>query len=136
MRNRKGQRGSTLIEVMIAGVILILGLVGVVQLLIAGASNERRGEQAVQGALLAEQIMEEAVTVSFASMAAACPTPPCTVNLADFEDSSHRKYTRRYTVTDGGADPNQFFTLTVQVDSQATPLEATRHFTGQTVVPQ
>lgn len=54
-------RGSSLLEVMTAGAVLILGLVGVLQLIIYSASNGRRAGQWVTASYQAQDVLYEFV---------------------------------------------------------------------------
>lgn len=59
------RRGATILEVLVAAAILMIGLVGVVQLVLAGALAERRGEQAVSASRFASESLTEARATPF-----------------------------------------------------------------------
>jgi hypothetical protein len=99
----------TLLEVMIAGAVLSLGLVGVMQLLILGAKNERRGEQSLSQALLVSEAMEGSMALAYGNL-----TPGTTTTL--LKDRSGRDYTQIISVTASPpAVPNAFYTVKVQI---------------------
>lgn len=59
------RRGSSLLEVMTAGAVLVIGLVGVLQLIIYSASNSRRGGQWVTASFQAQDVLYEFVGGGF-----------------------------------------------------------------------
>jgi len=63
------RRGSTMMEVMVASAILIIGLVGVIELLLQGAMNNRRGVQPVTSSLFAQQVLAEYTMFGYSSLA-------------------------------------------------------------------
>lgn len=58
VKHRRARRGFTLVEVIIALVILGIGLVGVIQLFPMGLRSSARAENSTRAAILAQQIME------------------------------------------------------------------------------
>jgi len=91
------RRGSSLIEVMVASSILIVGLVGVVELLIQGAHNQRRGVQPVMASLSAQQVLTDYTMLGYPSLVAG------TFDGGTRYDGAGRKFTQ--VVTRASATP-------------------------------
>ncbi len=92
---KRRQQGVTILEVMVASVLLIIGLLGVLQLLYAGDITERRGEQKTTSALLASEVMEQLRAMPYAAL-----TPTTVTNTVTVDG---RRFTRTITIT-GVAD--------------------------------
>jgi Tfp pilus assembly protein PilV len=90
-------RGVTIMEVLVSSVILIIGLIGVIQLLIAGSVNERRGEDSVSAAFLAAGALDGARSIPFDSLTAGTYVTPVT-------DEKGRLYDQTVVVTAANTD--------------------------------
>ncbi len=59
------RRGATILEVMVAGAVLMLGLVGVLQLIISAAGASRRGSQSVSASFQAQDVLYQFIGSGF-----------------------------------------------------------------------
>lgn len=117
------RRGSSLIEVMVASSILIVGLVGVVELLIQGAHNQRRGVQPVMASLSAQQVLTDYTMLGYPSLVAG------TFDGGTRYDGAGRKFTQVVTVDPDAGVGYPAFLVTVRIESDQpglpTPLVTT-----------
>ncbi len=60
-RNRKAERGMTLIELMLAITMLAVGLIGVLALILAGIGGNSRNKLDTSGTMLAQMVMDKIV---------------------------------------------------------------------------
>ena len=112
---------------MLAGAILFLGLIGITQLLLTGAANERRGEQSLSQSLLVSEALADVTGLGYDAVTV--PPGPITVY-----DAAGRAYRRTVTVTPGsGAYPS--YDVTVQIDRSAGAGGTARYVT-QSVISQ
>jgi len=125
---RRGRGGSTLIEIMIAGAVLLLGLVGVAQLLISGmsyftSSNARANGQTFSAAAVAQ--------------IEALPFQALTAGVSDggiVFDSNGKRYGRVVTVTDIGDGGVQARQVVVRTDWRDALAPGGQRFATATVV--
>ncbi|MDX2013608.1 MAG: hypothetical protein SFW67_25670 [Myxococcaceae bacterium] len=93
-------RGSTLLETMMAGAVLILGLVGVVQLIISSMNQFGNSVARVNGQQVTAAGVADVMSLPFAAFAA-----PGVFDGGVLTDENGRRYTRTITVAlagDGG----------------------------------
>jgi len=98
------RRGSTLLETMIAGSVLLLGMVGIVQLLIAGMTQFGTSNARATGQDMASAGVAEAMSVHFDAV------PVGVTDAGILFDGDQRRYGRTRTVTnigDGGVRARQ-----------------------------
>jgi type II secretory pathway pseudopilin PulG len=123
-------RGTSLVEVMVASVILITAMVGIIQLITQGATFQRRGVQSVNAVLYAQQNLDEYSAAGFAGLTVG------TYDGGTVHDSAGRRFGRIVTVSDLTLDAGwPSFEVVVRVESGAigeNPLTTT----ARTVVPQ
>jgi len=62
---KTNRRGSTLLEVMTAGAVLLIGLAGVLQLIIFSSNGSRRGAQWVSSSYAAQDVLYEFIGNGF-----------------------------------------------------------------------
>jgi prepilin-type N-terminal cleavage/methylation domain-containing protein len=88
-RGRKGRRGFSLLEAMIAAAVLGIGLVGLAKLHVASIQGTVRSEDLSRGAEVAREIADTFATLDFANLPACGPganSPPTWVNPWYTED--------------------------------------------------
>jgi len=100
-----------MMEVMVASAILIIGLVGVIELLLQGAMNNRRGVQPVTSSLFAQQVLAEYTMFGYSSLAEG------TFDGGTVHDSSGRAYTEIITVDSDAGVGYPAFVVTARVES-------------------
>jgi len=102
------KRGSTLIETMVASAVLIVGLVGVLQLMISGMTQFGRFNARATGQDLATAALSQDMAMPFAAI-------PLGVTDAGFVTLDGRQYGRVRTVTnigDGGVGARRIVVVT------------------------
>lgn len=103
-RRRRAPRGFSLIEAMIAGGILILGLTGITLMLTRGAANARNGQQMMDSALVVDQVLADFQANGVDSLVASSPGLSFDAGTAEdggiYYDASGRVYAATYIVTD------------------------------------
>lgn len=130
MSRHRAPRGASLIEVMVSSAVLLAAMVGIMQLLIHGATFQRRGIQSVNSVLYAQQSLEEFSSAGFAGLTAG------TWDGGEVFDAVGRRFGRIITVADLSVDAGwPAFEVTVRVESGA-PNEPMLVTTARTVVPQ
>lgn len=82
---RSQRRGMTILEVLVASSLLLLGLFGVVQLIYAGDVTERRGEQKYTGTLVATEVMEQLRAMPFTDLVPGTFTNTVTLDGRSFD---------------------------------------------------
>lgn len=108
------RRGSTLLETMIAGAVLVLGMVGIIQLLISGMSQFSSTNGRATGQDLAAAGIAEAMVLPFDAVA---------IGVSDagiIFDATNRRFGRIRTVTaagDGGVRARQIVVQTDWLDN-------------------
>ncbi|MBM4778473.1 MAG: hypothetical protein GQE15_12295 [Archangiaceae bacterium] len=101
---RRNVRGSTLLETMIAGAVLLLGMVGVVQLLISGMSQFSRSNSRATGQDMAYAAVAEVLAMPFDAV----PVGVADAGIIYDKDQLRFGLTRTVTdVGDGGARARQ-----------------------------
>lgn len=92
----KTRRGSTLLETMIAGAVLLLGMVGIVQLLISGMTQFGTSSARATGQDMSSAGVAEAMALHFDAV------PVGVTDAGILFDGDQRRYGRTRTVTDIG----------------------------------
>lgn len=95
---RRGEEGFTVVEVMIAMLVLVIGLAGILSLQLTAIRATSFSRHATEASLLAEDKMEALRTVPAATLVAGTDT----VNAGGMVDAEGL-YTREWTITAGGA---------------------------------
>lgn len=125
------RRGSTLIEVMIAALVLILGMTGVVQLLTAGMKQFGRASGRAMGQDLAVAAIDQDLATPFTALALG-------VSDAGTVTLDGRRFGRIRTVTDigdGGVRAYQIVVVSDWVEETSGPL-ALRTATATTIISE
>jgi Tfp pilus assembly protein PilV len=99
MNRMHRMRGVTIMEVLVSSTILLIGLVGIVQLLLVGSVTERRGEQEGTAVYLAAEAIDEARAIPFAELSAGSFDGG---TLTDSSGRTYRKTVTIATITDAG----------------------------------
>ena len=120
--------GSSLIEVMVASAILIIGLVGIVELLTKGALNNRRGIQPVSAMLNAQESLADYTLFGYSALSAG------TFDGGIVYDSSGRRYGRIVTVEADAGVGYPAFLVTVRIESSDPGVTAPVVTTASTIV--
>ncbi len=125
------RRGSTLVEVMIAAVVLIIGMVGVIQLLVAGMSQFGRASGRAVGQDLAVAALDQDLATPFNALA---------VGASDAGSIliDGRRYGRIRTVTnisDGGTRAYQIVVVTDWPEERGASL-VSRTATATTIISE
>lgn len=93
----KTTRGSTLIETMIAGSVLILGMVGIIQLIIAGMTQYAGSNARATGQDLSSAGVAQAMALPFDAVATVG-----TYDAGILFDAENRRFGRTMIITDVG----------------------------------
>ena len=123
-------RGSSILEAIIASSILIIGLVGVAQLLTQGALNQRRGSQPVTNLLDAQQSLAEYTMFGYAGLTAGV------FDGGTLTDVSGRTYTRIVTVDPDAGVGYPAYLITVRIEASQPGLSAPVVTTARTIISQ
>lgn len=93
----RANRGSTLLETMMAGALLILGMVGVVQLIISSMTQFGNSVARVNGQQVTAAGVADVMALPFAAF-----STPGVFDGGILTDENGRRYTRTITVTAAG----------------------------------
>lgn len=126
-------RGFTLVEVLIAMVIMLVGLVAVAQLMAVSVHNHTLGRRNSEASVLATAKLEELSKLNFNTNPAVQIGGNLGANAANFNDTSG-VYTRRWLV-EAGPTPNTR-RVTVRVISPANRAPWTRDIDVVTILRQ
>lgn len=123
MGSRRDDRGFTLVEVLVAMSILVIGLVAVLAMLSSGSSGVYGGGGYSKAAAYARQQVEQLKNLSFN------PGP------ASGTDTPEAGVTRSWTITPEGATgaPNRLARITVTVTNQMPPPVGSQSVTIETM---
>jgi type II secretory pathway pseudopilin PulG len=136
LRARHREAGFTLVEALIAVVILIFGLMGVTNLMIVAASSNSAANQGTAAATVASQVLERLKAVPFTGLTAGGDTAtdtgsagpcfgtgavsvanPSTLNNCDADMQGVGRIHARWSLTGLGGNRQVYF---VQVSAEAT----------------
>jgi Tfp pilus assembly protein PilV len=111
-------RGSTLLEVLMAGAILVIGLTGVVTMMLRTSAGTRDGANGFNAAAYGASTLQELTALGFQNLTVT-GTLDSGVSLLDagiVYDSSGRRYGRLVSVTAGGTSAFPTYNVAVQVE--------------------
>lgn len=111
----RGEAGFTLVEVMIATVVLTVGLVGIAQLLAVSTVMHVNARQTTNGTHLLQDKVEELAKLNFGTDPRIQVGGSLTANVANFNDAPAAGVTRRWLVEAGPAGNPQLRRLTVRI---------------------
>jgi type IV pilus assembly protein PilV len=114
VRRRDGQDGFTLIELMIAMVILGMGMVAAVSMHFGTARNNTNGNVITQANMLAKTQLETLKSLNISLLAAGGPYPDPN-NPVNAEGQVGGIYTRSWTIENLGTDARRI-TVTVECE--------------------
>ena len=124
---KKGEKGFTLAEAMLATVLLSIAAAGILMPFVAGASARAEGQRLTLGARLAEDLIERIVATDFDSIISnygvysEAQGQIKDMTGAVFTDSVYKQYSREascvyvYVGTESGTDDPIFIRATVKV---------------------
>lgn len=110
MKRRHGRRGTSLLELMIAGAILVVGLVGVTGLFLRAVASNRDGTVQLEASLLANGGLDDYSTASYSQLA-----PSADLDAGQFGEDGVVRYARSVSITDGGAGTTNAYNVAVTV---------------------
>jgi Tfp pilus assembly protein PilV len=108
----RGEAGFSLVETMVAAVVLTVGLVGMAQLLAVATIMHSDARHATSSTMLAQAKLDELMKADFA-LAAVAIGGSISSNLAPYYDEPEPGVTRRWRVTDGPAAGTRLLEVTV-----------------------
>jgi hypothetical protein len=112
---RRGRaRGTTLMEVMMASVVLIIGLTGVFSLLTASSGEMRRGIVASSAASYAASTLDDVAGLGYCAVLAG-PTGT-SLDAGVSYDGTGRRYGKLMSIVDGGSTAIPTFNVAVRVE--------------------
>ena len=136
--------GFTLIEVLIAMVILTVALVSMAELMAITLRMQQLGRNQTAAARIAQEKIDELMTANFTTNASVAIGGSLTANVANYNDvptdvnGNNLPYRRRWLVQAGPADPgvaaNAVRVLTVTVIPSATDTRTTATTTISTLI--
>ena len=110
------ERGFTLVETLIASVILTVALVGLAQLMAVSAQMHQIGRTSSQASRLAQDKFEELMKMNFATNPAIAVGGDLDANAANhFDVPANTDYTRRWLVQAGPGGNASLRTVTVRL---------------------
>ncbi|MEW5737580.1 MAG: hypothetical protein AB1938_01575 [Myxococcota bacterium] len=108
-RLKRRLRGVTLLELLTASAILVVGLVGIIELLIRSADTNRQGAQVLSATALANSTLADLSGLGFNALDAGTFTQTKT-------DSVGRTFDETVTIVDASDGGYPAYAITVQVD--------------------
>ena len=112
----RGEAGFSLVETMIASLVLTIGLVGMAQLLAVATIMHSDARQATTGTVLAQAKIDELMKLDFDTSVAIQIGGSISSNMANYYDSPESSISRRWMVTAGPVANTR--TLQVWVDNK------------------
>ena len=130
VRARAVPRGSTLLEVLMAGAILIIGLTGVVSMMLRSSSSTRDGATLTSAAAYGSASLQELTALGFANLAVTGGFDGGSgfIDAGIVYDGAGRRYGRLISVANAGSAGAPAYLVTVQVqwrDSLGVPRTTT-----------
>jgi len=112
----RGEAGFSLVETMIASLVLTVGLVGLLQLLAVATVMHSDARQATTATLLAQAKIDELMKKNLSTSAAVQEGGSISANVANYFDTPEDGITRRWLVAPGPVTGTRL--LTVQVENK------------------
>jgi len=121
----RGSRGTTLIEVMMAAVIFMIGMLALLGMQMTAMHSNKYGQEMSEATALVSDEIERLWGLSFCPTTVICPTTNICCDLSagthndpnnpvDGQGGAGGKYTRQWTVIDDKANSNSWL-ITVRV---------------------
>ena len=114
-RSARGEAGFTLIEVIIATLVLTVGLVGMAQLLAVSTVMHVSARQTTDGTHLLQGKVEELAKLNFTTDPRVQIGGSLTANVTNFNDAPAPGVTRRWVIQAGPAADPRMRRLTVRI---------------------
>lgn len=114
-RIARGEAGFTLVEVIIATLVLTVGLVGMAQLLAVSTVMHLSARQTTDGTHLLQGKVEELAKLNFSTDPQVQIGGSLTANIANFNDAPAPGITRRWLIQAGPAADPRMRRLTVRI---------------------
>ena len=111
-RSARGEAGFSLVETMVASLVLTIGLVGLAQLLAVATIMHSDARHATNGTMQAQAKIDELMKKDFTD-AAVLLGGSISSNMANYFDSPEPGVTRRWRVTNGPATGTRLLEVTV-----------------------
>ena len=108
-----GEAGFSLVETMVASLVLTIGLVGMAQLLAVATIMHSDARHATNGTMLAQAKLDELMKADFSLNSTVAIGGSISSNLAPYFDQPESGVTRRWRVTDGPATGTRLVEVTV-----------------------
>ena len=115
--NDRGDSGFSLVETMIASLVLTVGLVGLLQLLAVATVMHSDARHATTATLLAQAKIDELMKKNLTTAAAVQVGGNLASNVANYFDTPENGVTRRWVVANGPVANSRL--LTVKVENKA-----------------
>ena len=110
----RGEAGFSLVETMIASLVLTVGLVGLLQLLAVATVMHSDARQATTATLLAQAKIDELMKKNLSTSAAVQEGGSITANVANYFDTPEDGITRRWLVAPGPVTGTRLLTVKVE----------------------
>jgi prepilin-type N-terminal cleavage/methylation domain-containing protein len=129
MHRNRIQRGFSLLETLVASAVLIIGLTGTTAMLTRGAVNGRNGQQMMDSAHLANQVLADLAATGPNSMVPTSGSPSFDAGTAQsggtWVDPSGRQYSIAYIISDISAPspPAPLYVPTYQIQVEVGYLD-------------
>jgi competence protein ComGC len=110
----RGEAGFSLVETMIASLVLTVGLVGLLQLLAVATVMHSDARQATTATLLAQAKIDELMKKNLSTSAAVQEGGSISANVANYFDTPEDGITRRWLVAPGPVTGTRLLTVKVE----------------------
>jgi len=110
----RGEEGFSLVEAMVACLVLIVGIVGLLQLLAVATIAHSDARQATAATLLAQSKIEQLMKISFSGSSMAIGSGDLLADVPDFFDTPEPGITRRWTIANGPVAGTRLVTVRVE----------------------
>jgi hypothetical protein len=110
----RGEAGFSLVETMVASLVLTIGLVGLAQLLAVATIMHSDARQATTGTVLAQAKLDELMKADFSLNSTVALGGSIASNLAPYFDQPEPGIDRRWQVTDGPVAGTRTLQVTVE----------------------
>lgn len=113
-QDARSEAGFSLVETMVASLVLTIGLVGMAQLLAVATIMHSDARQATTGTVLAQAKLDELMKLDFDASPAIQLGGSLSSNMANFFDSPAPGIDRRWQVSDGPVAGTRMLQVTVE----------------------
>ena len=113
-QDAKSEAGFSLVETMVASLVLTIGLVGLAQLLAVATIMHSDARQATAGTVLAQAKMDELMKADFSLNSTVALGGSIASNMAPYFDQPEPGIDRRWRVTDGPVAGTRVLEVTIE----------------------